>query len=175
MAAKRKTAKKGRRKSTTKRRSPVTSLRRGAVYVTNPRRRRNPRRRHYARNPGIVKTVIQTGKDTAAVLVGAAAGRTIGNMLPSIGGPIGDAAKGVLVAIGVRMIATRFLGGDFARFAAAGAMQVPFKNLVTGFVPGAAAFLGSYDEPMSLQSYSEVAGYQDAEGAEEIEVGSYGF
>lgn len=170
MAAKRKTGTK--RRTTKKRRSPVTTLRRRAVYQTNPRRRKSPRLR-YARNPTIVRAAIQTGKDSAAVLVGSAAGRTIGNMLPSFGNPVADAAKGVLVAIGVRMIASRFLGSDVARFAAAGAMQAPLKDLITGFVPQAGAFLGSYDQPL-LQSYSEIAGVMDYSGDEtEVEVSSY--
>lgn len=168
MAAKRKT---GTRKSRSKGRSlVVTRLRRNTVYVPNRPKRR---RRGYAGNPSMVRAAIQTGKDSAAVLVGSAAGRTIGNMLPSFGNPVADAAKGVLVAIGVRMIASRFLGSDVARFAAAGAMQTPLKDLITGFVPQAGAFLGSYDQPL-LQSYSEIAGVMDYSGDEtEVEVSSY--
>ena len=159
MAAKRKRkAASSRRKSTTKkRRSPVTTLRRRAVYQTNPRRRRGVKRR-YRRNPGMVQNVISIAKDSAAVLVGGAAGRTIGGFLPAFGNPIAEAAKGVLVAIGVRMIGSRFLGGDFGRLAAAGAMQVPLKNLITGFVPGAAAFLGDYS---ALGAYA-MEGYINA-------------
>lgn len=162
MAAKRKSSgRKGastrRRTSSKKRRSsPVTTLRRHKVYQTNPRRRRVHRRRGYRRNPGIVNTAIGIAKDSAAVLVGGAAGRTISGFLPAFGNPVAEAAKGVLVAIGVRMIGSRFLGSDFGRLAAAGAMQVPLKNLITGFVPGAAGFLGSYSE---LGSYAGVEGY----------------
>jgi hypothetical protein len=161
MAAKKKGRKAAtsRRKSTgKKRRSPVTSLRRHAVYQTNPRRRKNPHRRHYRRNPGMVQTAISIAKDSAAVLVGGAAGRTIGGFLPSFGNPVAEAAKGVLVAIGVRMIGSRFLGGDFGRLAAAGAMQVPLKNLITGFVPGVAGFLGDYS---ALGDYA-MGGYINA-------------
>ncbi len=154
-----------RRKSTAvKRRSPITRLRRRSVYVTNPRRKR--RRGYYGSNPSYLKQAIQISKDTAAVLVGGAAGRTIGGMLPSFGNPVAEAAKGVLIAIGIRIAAARFLGADVARFAAAGAMQVPLKNLVVGFVPQAAPFLGDYDLA-SLSSYAGalpggVGNYEDA-------------
>jgi len=160
--AKRKARKRGaarksssrRRRGSKKRRSPINRLRRNSVYLTNrPKRRRRSR---YFGNPSYIKQAIQIGKDTAAVLAGGAAGRTIGGMLPSFGNPVAEAAKGILIAIAIRMAASRFLGADVARFAAAGAMQVPLKNLVVGFVPQVAPFLGDYDLAM-LSSYSGAA------------------
>lgn len=128
-------------------RSPVTRLRRGRVYVTNPRRRK----RGYARNPNIVRQVTQIAKDTGYVLAGSAAGGVATSFLPDLGNPIANAAKGIAVAVAVRMAAARFLGADAARFAAAGAMQVPLKNLVIGFLPAdqqvrARALLGDYGD-----------------------------
>jgi hypothetical protein len=148
-----------RRRSTAvgKRRSPVTRLRRGRVYVTNPRKRR--RRGGYRRNPNIIRQTTQMVKDTGAVLAGSALGGVASGFLPDLGNPIANAAKGVLVAIGVRMAAARFLGADTARFAAAGAMQVPLKNLVIGFLPAdqqvrARALLGDYGD---LGAYAALA------------------
>lgn len=169
-ARKRRTTKKSsrRRRSTGRRRAVVSTLRRGAYAVNRPRRRRR-----FRRNPNWTRVAIQTAQDSIAVGVGSAAGRTIGNLLPSFGNPVADAAKGVLVAIGVRMIASRFMGSDVARFAAAGAMQAPIRDLIVGFVPAAAPFLSSYDQP-ALSSYADVAGWIGADGEqEEVEVGAY--
>lgn len=150
-----------RRRRSTKavaRRSPVTRLRRGRVYVTNPRRKR--RRGGYRRNPNIMRQTTQMVKDTGAVLAGSALGGVASGFLPDLGNPFANAAKGVLVAIGVRMAAARFLGADTARFAAAGALQVPLKNLVIGFLPAdqqvrARALLGDYGD---LGAYAALQG-----------------
>jgi hypothetical protein len=121
-----------------------------------------------------VRQTTQLVKDTGAVLAGGAVGRTVGGLLPVFGNPVAEAAKGVLVAIGVRMAASKFLGADVARFAAAGAMQVPLKNLVLGFVPQAAPFLGDYGDAF-MGSYGGAAavgaGDSNYTGAEEF--GSY--
>ena len=147
--ARRASPRRRRRSTGVKRRSPVTRLRRGRVYVTNPRRKR--RRGGYRRNPNIVRQTTQLFKDTGAVLAGSAASGMVSGFLPDLGNPIANAAKGVAVAVAVRMAAARFLGADVARFAAAGAMQVPLKNLVIGFLPAdqqvrARALLGDYGD-----------------------------
>jgi len=138
------------------------------VYQGNPKRRRRSGRR-YHRNPGIVAQVIGLAKDTGAVLVGGAVGRVANNMLPSFGNPIADAAKGFAIALGVRMFGGKLVGPDMARLAAAGAATVPLKNLIVGFVPQAADFLGEYEVQSSLMgSYSDVSGYLDAGDAVEV-------
>lgn len=137
------------------------------MYVTNPRRRR----RGYSRNPSIVRQTVQLLKDTAAVSAGGAIGRTVGGLLPVFGNPVAEAAKGVLVAIGVRMAASKFVGADVARFAAAGAMQVPFKNLVVGFVPQAAPFLGDYSD--ILGSYGGAASIGGGDNYATEDMGAY--
>ena len=140
-----------RRRSTkvARRRSPVARLRRHAVYQTNPRRKR--RRGGYRRNPNIMRQTTQLVKDTGYVLAGSALGGVASGFLPDLGNPFANAAKGVAVAVGVRMLAARFLGADGARLAAAGALQVPLKNLVIGFLPAdqqvrARALLGDYGD-----------------------------
>ncbi len=187
MARKRRTH----RRRATKRRSPVTSLRRHSVYLTNPRRRRVRRRhavgvrRHRRRshNPPIMGQVIQLGKDTLATLGGGAAAKLVGGFLPAIGGVPGAVAIGTALAIGLRMVSARFLGADMARFVGAGAMQPVLKGLISSISPQAGAFLGDY-YPYGMMSYPEqqVSGYL-AEGAEpQVEigeepagVGSYGY
>lgn len=155
--------KRRRRASSRKRGSGVRLVRRGVtVYQGNPRRRR--RRGGYRRNPAVLAQVQQTAMDAAMTLVGGAAGRTISNLIPIGGSPIVDFAKGTVGAIAVRMLANRFLGAERARFAAAGAMQVPLKSLIVGFVPAAAPFLGDYDID-ALAAYSDVAGYIDGTGS----------
>src|SRR4051812_21890371 len=114
--ARRASPRRRRRSTKVARRSPVTRLRRGRVYVTNPRRKR--RRGGYRRNPNIMRQTTQMVKDTGAVLAGSALGGVASGFLPDLGNPFANAAKGVLVAIGVRMAAARFLGADTARFAA---------------------------------------------------------
>lgn len=152
-----------------KRRSPVTRLRRGRVYVTNPRRKRR-RAGGYRSNPNMVRQTTQLLKDTGAVLAGQAASGMVSGFLPDLGNPIANAGKGVIVAIGIRMAAARFLGADTARFAAAGAMATPLKNLVVGFLPAdqqvrARALLGDYGD---LGAYAGAVGAGDYD-----ELGSY--
>lgn len=149
----------------------MTRLRRGRVYVTNPRKRR---RRGYSRNPNIVRQVTQMAKDTGAVLAGSALGGVASGFLPDLGNPLANAVKGIAVAVGVRMAAARFLGADTARFAAAGALQVPLKNLVIGFLPAdqqvrARALLGDYGD---LGAYAALAPGGNGMGVED-ELGSY--
>jgi hypothetical protein len=170
------TTTKRRRRTTAKRRSGVRLVRRGTtVYQGNPRRKRRGRRR-YHRNPGIVAQLVGLAKDTGAVLVGGAVGRVASNVLPSFGNPIADAAKGFAIAIGVRMFGGKLVGNDMARLAAAGAAQVPLKNLIVGFVPQAATFLGDYEAQGALMGeYSDVSGYLDAGDMVEVaeNMGSY--
>ena len=102
------------------------------------------------------------------MLAGQAASGVVSGFLPDLGNPFANAAKGIGVAIGIRMAAARFLGADTARFAAAGAMATPLKNLVVGFLPAdqqvrARALLGDYGD---LGAYAGVitggeAAYED--------------
>lgn len=190
--AKRKGTAKRRRRSTAKRRSAVTSLRRHSVYITNPRRKRrrtasvHRRRARYRRNPGvrsILGTVKQTAIDTALVLGGGAVGRVVGGLLPAMKNPYAEAAKGTLVAVGVRMLGKRFLGDDKARFAAAGAMQPVLKNLILSFSPTAASYLGDYEtmgsyglgDPYGNGGYLGDGGISTQDGVDTMgeEVGAY--
>jgi len=91
-------------------------------------------------------------------------------MLPDLGNPFANGAKGVVVAVAVRMAAAKFLGADAARFAAAGAMQVPLKNFVIGFLPAdqqvrARALLGDYGD---LGAYAGMIGGGDAGALDEL-------
>lgn len=168
--ARRASPRRRRRSTGAKRRSPVTRLRRNKVYVTNPRRKRR-RAGGYRRNPAIATQVKQLVKDTGAVLAGQAASGVVSGFLPDLGNPFANAAKGIVVAVGIRMAAARFLGADTARFAAAGAMASPLKNLVVGFLPPdqqvrARALLGDYGD---LGAYAGVIGG----GGEGEELGAY--
>lgn len=146
MARRKRAAPKRRRRRSVKRRSPVTSLRRHSVYLTNPRKRRRGRRRGtYHRNPGIVSQLKQGAFDAGATLVGGAVARTASGMLPLPKDGIAGVASGLGVALLVGMGARKVVSADTARFITAGAMQVPIKNLITTFVPQAGAFLGDYD------------------------------
>ncbi len=116
--------------------------------------------------------VIGSVKDAAFVGVGAAVGRTVGNIIPIGGTPITDFAKGVVVAVGVRMLGRRFLGPDAARMLAAGALYVPFKNVITSFVPAAGAFLGDYSD-LAAYSLPGLAGVDDTLGGVDDTLGSY--
>lgn len=146
---KRATTHRRRRRSATKRRSPVTSLRRHAVYQTNPRRRRRHRRnpRRFS-SGGVVKTLKQGAMDAGATLVGGAVARMATGMLPLPKDGVAGAASGLAVAVGIGILSRKVVSGDTSRFITAGAMQVPIKNLITSFVPGAGAFLGDYDQQM---------------------------
>lgn len=177
MAAKKKAGTKPRRRTAAKKRKPSVKLvRRGvAVYQGNPKRRRKSVRR-YARNPGLVATGKQAVVDAGMVLVGGAASKTISNMIPFGGSPVIDLAKGLVVAIALRKVSNKFLGGDKARFIAAGALAAPLKDAIVGYVPGAAAFLGEdFSAYSSMAAYSDVAGYIDGTGsfAAGEELGSY--
>lgn len=83
--------------------------------------------------------------DAVATLGGGALARTVSGFVPLGDTGLTGAAKGIGVAVAVGMVARRFLSSDTARFVMAGAMQVPIKNLITGFIPQAGAFLGDYD------------------------------
>lgn len=173
----RKARPKSRKRRTAKRRSPgVRLVRRGvAVYQGNPkRRRRSHRRRGYRHNPSILGTVKQGAVDAVATLGGGAAARMVSNLVPLGDTGVMGAAKGLLVAVGVGYGARKFLSADTARFVTAGAMQVPIKNLITQFMPGAAAYLGAYD---SIGAYQSVEGYipgsAAGDGVAGYEMGAY--
>jgi len=135
-----------RRRSSAKRRSPVTSLRRHSVYLTNPRRKRRVRRRRgFRRNPTIFGQLRQGAMDAGATLVGGAVARSVSGLVPLPKDGLGGVASGLAVALAVGFGARKVVSSDTARFITAGAMQVPIKNLITTFVPGAGAFLGDYD------------------------------
>jgi hypothetical protein len=166
MARKRKarrstTASRKRRRSTTarRRRSGVSTLRRHSVYLTNPRRKRRVRRRGYRRNPAIFAQVKQGVFDAGATLAGGAAARVVSGMLPLPKDGLAGAASSLAVALAVGMAARKFVSADTARFLTAGAMQVPVKNLITTFLPGAGAFLGDYDTMGAYQLGNGVGNY----------------
>jgi len=142
-------------------RSPVTTLRRRHVYLTNPKRRH--RRHHYRRNPfggGVVKLATQGVKDAAAIVVGKAATRVVSNLIPigTNAGVIG-AVKQVAVAVGVGYAASKLVKrGDFARFVTAGGIAGALESIVKGLnIPILSANLGG-DEMAAFgptQSYDE--------------------
>jgi hypothetical protein len=176
MAAKKK-GKGTKRRTAAKRRTPTVRLvRRGvAVYQGNPKRRRKSVRR-YSHNPGLMATGKQAVVDASMVVVGGAAAKTISGFIPFGGTPVVDLAKGLVVAIALRKVGNKFLGGDKARFLAAGALASPLKDALIGFVPGAAQYLGEdMSAYSSIAAYSDVAGYIDGTGsfAEPSGVSSY--
>ena len=170
--ARRRTSTRRRRSSGARRRSPVTRLRRNSVYLTNPRRRR--RRARYGRNPSIVSQIKQGVMDAGATLAGGAAARTVSGMLPLPKDGVAGAASGLAVALAVGILARKVVSSDTARFITAGAMQVPVKNLITTFVPGAGAFLGDYDSmgayalPTGVGNYLSPGMYGVPESQEDI-------
>lgn len=181
MAAKKKGkgGSKPRRRSAAKKRSFGVRLVRkgGVVYQGNPKRRRRSVRR-YGRNPGLMAVGKQAVVDASMVLVGGAASKTISKMIPFGGSPVIDLAKGLVVAIALRKVSNKFLGGDKARFVAAGALAAPLKDAIVGYVPGAAGFLGEDDLAAysSMAAYSDVAGYVEGTGSftpEGADLGAY--
>ena len=150
--ARRVSAPKRRRRTAKKRRSPVTRLRRHAVYATNPRRRR----RSYRRNPGIginTGSIMHTLKEGAMVALGAVA---VGNAMAhvpyvnTLTGNTRHAARLGVAVLGGALIAKYFsrdLGKAFAMGGVvATALQVASENFPT-LVP-----LSSTDE-MALGMY----------------------
>lgn len=174
MATKRRRKATKRRRRSTARRSPVTRLRRHAVYATNPRRRG---KRRYRRNPGgsgILGTTMGLAKDAGAGLIGAALGRTVANLIP-IGGntPVVSFAKNAIVAIAIKQFGKRFMGERFASYAAVGAMIGPTRDLIVSFVPGAAGFLGD-NGPMyfpTTPAYRSLQAYSDQDSTVDVDAG----
>jgi hypothetical protein len=141
-----------------RRRHAMATARRNPVRRRRQAMRHIRRRRRVHRNPPILSLVKETVMDTAMVLGGGAVVRAAGKVLPTFANPYAEAAKGVAVAIGVRMLGARFLGRERARFLGAGAMQVPVKNLIVAQLPAAAGFLGDYEvtgSPMMGDPYAD--------------------
>lgn len=174
-----------------RRRNPVrvARRRRRSVFRSAPRRRVR-RRRSYRRNPGttgsrgIVGQIQDLGIGAGVGLLGMAAGRTVGNMIPfGAGDPVMTFVKQTAIAIGIRVFGAKVLGNDLARIAAIGAMLNPTKDLVVSLVPQAATFLGAspmalpgyprsiaaYSRP-SVGSYSGLNGYLESADAPAVEV-----
>jgi hypothetical protein len=171
-----------RRRAAARRRSPARHRRRAVTrysaapkrrYRSNPRRRHRTRIRHYRRNPGMGGGIVrQTGDlflGAGVALVGAAAGRTISNVIPfGQGDPIMGFVKGVAVAIGIRVLGPKVgLKPEWAKLAAIGAMMGPTKDLIVSFVPQAGSFLGA--GPMLLPRFPRApAGLHAYSGAVEV-------
>jgi hypothetical protein len=177
---KRATTTRRRRQSTARRRSPVRATRRRRSHSTAVAPRRHRRRRGYRRNPptgSIFRQAKQGLMDAGATLAGGAVARVVGGFVPLPNTGLTGVAVGLGVAIGVGMLSRKVVGADTARFITAGAMQVPLKNLVTTFVPGAGAYLGDYDNVGAYEiSDGRVGDYLnpgDSEGAEEESIGAY--
>lgn len=169
-----------RRRRSAKRRSPVTSLRRHSVYLTNPRKRRR-RVRRFRRNPALFAQLKQGAMDAGATLVGGALGRMATGALPLPKDGIAGVASSLAVALGVGFAARKVVSADTARFITAGAMQVPIKNLITTFVPQAGAFLGDYDNIGAyalpngdgMGNYLSPGMYGYSGESEDVEIGVY--
>lgn len=136
---------------------PRVARRRRRVSVARinpPRRRRRAGRavarrgrRRYRSNPGfgggIVRQLTDTGMGALGVLVGGAAGRTLGGMIPiGNGNPYIEAAKAGVVAVVIRRFAPRLVGQKMAEAASYGALAGALKTLIVGIAPQAGAFLG---------------------------------
>lgn len=149
--------------------------------MTNPRKRRRSRVRHH-RNPSIIATLKQGAMDAGATLVGGAAARLAGGLLPLPKDGLAGVASGLAVALGVGYAARKVVRGDTARFITAGAMQVPIKALITTFVPQAGAYLGDYDNigAYQLNSGAGVGDYLNpgpnmygSPADHDVEIGAY--
>jgi hypothetical protein len=125
----------------------------------------------YRSNPGgIIKQVMQGAKDAGYVLAGGAATRAVSNIVPLDKTGLMGTVVQLASALGVGMVARRFLGADAARFVIAGGMQVPVKSLVTTMIPAAAPLLGDYD---MLLSYPGISSYPALAGGAYEEMGNY--
>lgn len=117
--------------------------------------------------------------DAAATLAGGAAARIIGGFVPLPKDGLSGVAVGLGVALGVGMAARKVVSHDTARFLTAGAMQVPIKNLITTFAPGAGAYLGDYDNmsayalPQSQMGDYLNPGMYGQPSDSDVEIGAY--
>ena len=145
MAKRRKHTRKRSRRRASKRRSPVTALRRHSVYLTNRKRRHRRGRRNPPLVGGLMKDAVQGVKDAAGILVGKAATRVVSAYIP-IGTNTGvvGAVKQVVVAVGVGFAAKKLVKrGDFARFVTAGGIAGALESIVKGLnIPILSANLG---------------------------------
>lgn len=156
------TVAKRRRSSTTRRRS------RGRRRGTSTIRFRRVRGAIYKRNPPLLRQAMQGVKDAVAVVGGKAATRMVANLIPlDKTGVMGLAVQGA-AALGVGMLAARFLNRDIARFVTAGGLAAPVETALASVpVIGpalsgddmvyAALPMGEYAEPMG--EYAEMGEY----------------
>lgn len=160
-----------------KRRRANPKRRRRAGYIVGKarirRRKMNPvgrrrRRRHYRRNPGAVRGLMQIAtqgvKDAAGVVIGKAATRTVSGLIP-FGANTGivGALKQVVVAVGVGYGAHRFMGKDFARMVVAGGIAAPLETFVKSLnIPLLSPALAAGDEAYAALGAYPLAAYPRA-------------
>lgn len=146
--------------------------------TTRRRRRKTPQRRSirftpvkgrvYRRNPPLnkaLKTLTEGVQNAAFAVVGKAASRSVSSMIPFGGSGAADIAKQAVVAVGLGMVADKFLPKRRAEFIVAGALMGPIESAIRAAnIPVISGALGSY----SLGSYVPRplgAGLQPALGA----------
>lgn len=133
-------------------------------------RRRSTRRRSHRRsiglarrNPprsGIVGTLTQGVKDAGLVLAGKAATNFASRMVPTTSAAMGVATR-VAAALGVGLLARRFMGADSARLVIAGGLVAPIENAIKAAnVPLLSGALAS-DEEIGAY-YDGVGSYLEA-------------
>jgi len=156
VARKRRTRKRSTARRTTARRRirrnpPTRYRRRGRVVHVRQRRAgkvRTVRRRSYRRNPGILSSITRGVMDALSVTGGKVLTNLGTRNLPALPlpGMAGDVVKGLAVATAVAMAASKFLGGDRARFVAAGAYSAVAEGVIRALnIPVVSQALGEYD------------------------------
>ncbi len=169
-----------------RRKGTQAAPRRRRRHRINPGHRRASARRairHYRRNPGmggILGQSMDLFKGSGGILAGWAGSKAVSDLIPfGAGNPLLIFAKEGAVAIGIRWAGGRFLGPEWGKLLAYGAMARALKNVLVAQLPQAGAFLGTTDavtyfpsrNPWNVASYADgdaMSSYSNQEG-----VGSY--
>jgi hypothetical protein len=118
-----------------RKRSPVQRLARGKVYVTNGRKRRRSYRRNARIGGGLMTTLQRAGKDALGIVGGIAATNLIARRIPYGEGNLAiEAAKKIVVALGLGMVVKRVAGAALAEKVVIGGMVSVATDLL-GAVP----------------------------------------
>lgn len=151
-----------RRKVATRRKTPVTRLARGRVFVTNGRRRRSTRRvRRNGIGGGILSTLQRAGKDALGIVAGVALTNLVARRIPYGDGNRGiEIAKKVAVAALLGVIVKRVAGNALAEKVVVGGMVAVANDLLSAVPVVGTALSGDADvyslARHGLAAYSEL-------------------